>query len=111
VAFGGDLFGCHLGLRGLKQSHNLPLITLGKCGCGKPQNMSVENLEPYFAMCKQILPHVFTLRHVEYKNLIILPKVNCQPNTCRFSQTCLRACSVIFNPYGLEGIDTDWRRF
>jgi hypothetical protein len=23
----------------------------------------------------------------------------------------LRACSVIFNPYGLEGIDTDWRGF
>jgi hypothetical protein len=23
----------------------------------------------------------------------------------------LRACSVIFNPYGLEGIDTDWERF
>jgi hypothetical protein len=23
----------------------------------------------------------------------------------------LRACSVIFNPYGLEGIDTDWEGF
>jgi hypothetical protein len=23
----------------------------------------------------------------------------------------LRACSVIFNPYGLEGIDTNWGRF
>jgi hypothetical protein len=23
----------------------------------------------------------------------------------------LRACSVIFNPYGSEGIDTDWRGF
>jgi hypothetical protein len=22
-----------------------------------------------------------------------------------------RACSVIFNPYGLEGIDTDWEGF
>jgi hypothetical protein len=21
------------------------------------------------------------------------------------------ACSVIFNPYGLEGIDMDWKRF
>jgi hypothetical protein len=26
-------------------------------------------------------------------------------------QTPYRACSVIFNPYGLEGIDTDWRGF
>jgi hypothetical protein len=23
----------------------------------------------------------------------------------------LRACSVIFNPYGLEGIDMDWEGF
>jgi hypothetical protein len=23
----------------------------------------------------------------------------------------VRACSVIFNPYGLEGIDTDWEGF
>jgi hypothetical protein len=23
----------------------------------------------------------------------------------------LRACSVIFNPYGLEGIDKDWEKF
>jgi hypothetical protein len=23
----------------------------------------------------------------------------------------VKACSVIFNPYGLEGIDTDWRGF
>jgi hypothetical protein len=22
-----------------------------------------------------------------------------------------RACSVVFNPYGLEGIDTDWKIF
>jgi hypothetical protein len=28
--------------------------------------------------------------------------------TCSFS---VRACSVIFNPYVLEGIDTDWRGF
>jgi hypothetical protein len=26
-------------------------------------------------------------------------------------QNQLRACSVIFNPYGLEGIDMDWRGF
>jgi hypothetical protein len=25
--------------------------------------------------------------------------------------TLLYACSVIFNPYGLNVIDTDWRRF
>jgi hypothetical protein len=23
----------------------------------------------------------------------------------------LRACSIIFNPYGLKGIDTDWEEF
>jgi hypothetical protein len=34
-------------------------------------------------------------------------RVNClQREKCLF-----RACSVIFNPYGLEGIDTDWERF
>jgi hypothetical protein len=28
-----------------------------------------------------------------------------------FPSIPLRACSVIFNPYELEGIDTDWGRF
>ena len=27
------------------------------------------------------------------------------------TKSALRVCSVIFNPYGLEGIDTDWGRF
>jgi hypothetical protein len=39
---------------------------------------------------------------------------------CRGSYGCrsrgirwgtMRACLIIFNPYGLEGIDTDWRGF
>jgi hypothetical protein len=29
----------------------------------------------------------------------------------RPNRRSLRACSVISNPYGLEGIDTDWRKF
>jgi hypothetical protein len=42
-----------------------------------------------------------------------LPRIMFQVPTLR---TCsvwrgLRACSVIFNPYGLEWIDTDWRGF
>jgi len=46
-------------LRGcLVASHNLPQLTLGKCG--KPQKVWLANWLPHFVMPKGILPHFLT---------------------------------------------------
>jgi hypothetical protein len=34
-----------------------------------------------------------------------------QPSMIAKEEILLRACSFIFNPYGLEGIDMDWEEF